>query len=149
MIREVLRSDIVHKSDIYSLLSQSDNKSSSSVRLFWRPTNKLRKELWDSYEKNNSWKIYGAFVDGVIVGIATLLIEPSLDSMNTGHITNVSVKPHHRGTGIGKDVIKYTVERAKKLGCKEVFVTCSNSNVPFYIKCDFSLHEQCMISKIL
>ena len=100
MIREVLRSDIVHKSDIYSLLSQSDNKSSSSVRLFWRPTNKLRKELWDSYEKNNSWKIYGAFVDGVIVGIATLLIEPSLDSMNTGDITNVSVNPHHRGTGI-------------------------------------------------
>ena len=152
MIREVLRSDIVHKSDIYSLLSQASwesKLSGSSTRVFWTPRNKLRKELWESYEKNTCWKIYGSFNSrGLITGIATLIIEPSLDSMNTGSITNVSVRPENRGHGIGKSIIEYTIEEAKKLKCKEVFVTCSNHNVPFYIKCGLHLHEQCMKIKL-
>lgn len=151
IIKEIRRSQIVKSNEVYRLLSNSQPirnvtviGDNVSAPVSWVPSKKLKEELWEKYEDNDNWKIFIGNDDNEMVATATLVIEDSLDSKKIGHITNVVVSNQRRNQGVGKQLIKYVVNAAKANGCGDVFLTCSNDKIPFYIKCGFGVREHCM-----
>lgn len=76
---------------------------------------------------------------GKVVGTATLLLQFNLThgARPYGHIENVVTDSSYRGKGVGKALIDYLVDKAKRKGCYKVVLNCSDENVPFYQKCGF------------
>jgi glucosamine-phosphate N-acetyltransferase len=60
------------------------------------------------------------------------------------HIEDVSVLKSEQGKGVGKQLIEHCVDVAKRYQCYKIILDCSNDNVPFYEKCGFKKHENCM-----
>lgn len=78
-------------------------------------------------------------LENVVVGTATLLVEPKLihNLSHVGHIEDVVVDNQHRKEGIGKLMIEYLSTKAKSMGCYKVILDCDEDNCPFYEKCGF------------
>lgn len=78
--------------------------------------------------------------DGALLGTATLLVQLNLSHGGRpyGHIENVVTDKDHRGEGIGRELIDYLLNEAKKRNCYKVILDCSKENTPFYEKCGFS-----------
>lgn len=77
--------------------------------------------------------------DGELVATATLLYETKFihNISMVGHIEDVCIKKSHRGKGLGKQMIDYVAQLAKKKNCYKVTLDCDDSNVEFYQKCHF------------
>ena len=90
--------------------------------------------------------IYLACIDNIIVGTVTLLIENKIihNGSKVGHIEDVVVDFNHRKLGIGKLLIDYCLDIAKKEGCYKVILDCDDENIKFYEKCGFKEKGVCM-----
>lgn len=90
--------------------------------------------------------IYIYFMDNIIMGCATILIEDKIihQGGKVGHIEDVVVKYEHRGKGIGTLLIDYCTNIAKEAGCYKVILDCDVNNVKFYEKCGFKESGVCM-----
>lgn len=64
---------------------------------------------------------------------------------SVGHIEDVVVDKNHRGQGLGQLIINFLVEKAKEAKCYKIILDCSESNVPFYRTCGFSVKELQMV----
>ena len=78
--------------------------------------------------------------DDELIACGTLLYETKLihNISKVGHIEDVCIKKAHRGKKLGKQLIAYMAELAKKKGCYKVTLYCDESNVEFYKKCNFT-----------
>ncbi len=90
--------------------------------------------------------IYVYQIDNEIIGCCTLLVEPKIihNGSKVGHIEDLVVSKEHRGKGIGKELLKYCIDIAKKHGCYKVILDCDESNINFYNKCGFRQKGVCM-----
>ena len=90
--------------------------------------------------------IYVATLSDKIVGTITLIIEPKIihNGSSVGHIEDVVVNKDFRNKGIGKLLIDYVVEIARKAGCYKVILDCDENNVNFYQKSGFKTSGICM-----
>jgi ribosomal protein S18 acetylase RimI-like enzyme len=71
----------------------------------------------------------GAFDGGVLVGIATFVRATHLKEQHKGHIYGVYVADSHRGRGVGKDLIAFILEKAKKqIGLEQILLAVATSN---------------------
>ncbi len=74
-----------------------------------------------------------------IIGTATLFIEQKFihSGGKAGHIEDVATRKGHEGKGIGKQIIKRLIERAKEKGCYKIILDCDEKIINFYEKAGF------------
>ncbi len=91
------------------------------------------------------WVIHDTLLNK-IVGTATLLVEPKFihKCSNVGHIEDVVLTKTTQGTGFGKKIVTFLVERAKLRGCYKVILDCDEQTIGFYQKCGFISKEKQM-----
>ena len=72
-----------------------------------------------------------------IVASGTLLIEDKIihGMSKVGHIEDIVVDSNSRGLGLGKKIISYLTNLAKKNDCYKVILNCKEENCKFYQKC--------------
>lgn len=109
MIRIIENSDYIKFSNLLNL-----NISKDVFNLFINNLNKNR-HIIIVYEKNNE-----------LIGTGTLLIEPKLtyNICYLGHIENIFVTENSRNKGIGKEIVKFLTDYAKKFGCYRIDLAC-------------------------
>lgn len=61
-----------------------------------------------------------------------------------GHIEDVATRKGYEGKGVAKVVLLAAIERAKKIGCCELMLTCKEELVPFYERFGFKTAGRCM-----
>ncbi len=89
--------------------------------------------------------------NNIIVGTTTLLIEPKFinKGMRVGYIEDVSVRKGYEGQGIGRQIIEYVTNNAKKVQrCKKIILYCSEKNKPFYEKLGYRLSKDTFVMRI-
>ena len=72
--------------------------------------------------------------DGIPVGCGRLLPDPAPRSMHAGRI---AVLKSHRGTGLGRVIVRLLTEKAKERGAEIVHIGAQKYAVPFYEKCGY------------
>lgn len=106
---------------------------------------KKGQKIFKQIKKNKNHFIFAAFdkESDEIVGMTTLLVEPKFihDCGSLGHIEDVVTRLGYEGQGIGKELVKTVVKRAKKSDCYRVILNCSDANIKFYEKSGFRKRE--------
>lgn len=77
---------------------------------------------------------YVAVADDRVIGTTSLFVEEKYIQAGgrAGHIEDVVVSPEAQGGGIGRQLVQFAVEQAKKMGCYKVILHCSEQVKPFY-----------------
>lgn len=89
---------------------------------------------------NNNHYIFVIEKNNKIIASITLLIECKLIH-NFGkvcHIEDVVVLSTYQKQGLGKKLIEYAIDFAKKNDCYKIILNCSDENILFYNKCGFN-----------
>ena len=81
-------------------------------------------------EENQAGKfIYGAFVQGEIVGLCGFFRNNHVKTLHRGEIIQMYVKPSHQGQQIGRNLLYKSVEEAFKIeGIEQVLLEVISSN---------------------
>lgn len=83
--------------------------------------------------------IYGAYVNGTIIGIYILLKTRPF----TLELMNISIDENYQGKGIGKQLIFNAIEESRRLKAKTLEVGTGNSSIDqlaLYQKCGFRIN---------
>lgn len=101
------------------------------------------------YENPGHHKIFVAIANGTtnfVTGTITLLLERKFIHAGglVAHIEDVATRRGWERHGIGRALVDYAVQEAKKAGCYKIILDCSNKNIPFYEKCGFRVSGLCM-----
>lgn len=115
-----------------------------------------------SNTENFYFALHRRYMDGVhtvvaienheIVGTASYFVEGKFLGMDEKtaayprccHIEDVAVREDQQGKGIGKALIEFILEEAKKTKCYKAILMCSDDNIPFYEKCGFHVNQNAM-----
>lgn len=93
------------------------------------------------YFDNTSSDIYviKEFGKSTVIGTGSILIEQKFIHSfgRVGHIEDIVISNDYRGQGLGKILIKYLIDLARKNTCYKVILNCSEENTKFYEKCGF------------
>jgi len=110
-----------------------------SLRKTSNLSNNKAVEIYKKIRTNPEHHIIVAEIGGIIVGTATLLIEPKFihDGGLVGHIEDVAIDKKFQGQKIGEKVIKYSLEFAKNQGCYKTILDCTDNVKKFYEKIGF------------
>lgn len=102
----------------------------------------LFEQQFDRRETNPNFHTFVCEKNGKIACSATLLVEDKYlhRCSRAGHIEDVVVDAHERGTGLGKRLIRHLIDEAQKSGCYKVILDCENKNVGFYERCGLTRH---------
>lgn len=128
MIRDIEITDYINFIKLLNL-----NISKDVFNLFINNLNKNR-HIIIVYEKNNE-----------VLGTGSLLIEPKLtyNICYLGHIENIFVTENSRNKGIGKEIVKFLINYAKK-GCYRIDLACEDKIINFYKELGFNNNLNCM-----
>lgn len=75
--------------------------------------------------------VFGAFIDGRLIGMVTLMSEVKLKMKHRANIYAVYVTPCHRGKGIAKQLIEKAIHKAKELKeVEQLYLTVVSTNIP-------------------
>jgi GNAT superfamily N-acetyltransferase len=82
-------------------------------------------EAFQEIETDPNNELIVAELDGEIVGTMQLTFTPSISSQGGKRCTaeSVRVDASHRGTGIGREMMLWAIERAKEIGCVSMQLT--------------------------
>lgn len=82
-----------------------------------------------------------------IIGSMTLVVEPKFihGASSVAHIEDVVISSNYRGSGLGKKLLLYGVEKAKEKGCYKIVLDCNADNISFYEKCGLIVKEVQMV----
>jgi len=81
-----------------------------------------------------------------VIGATTLLVEQKFihSRGKAGHIEDVVTRKGFEGLGIGSALINHALHFAKTAGCYKVVLDCSDTNIRFYQRAGFKVHETSM-----
>ena len=81
-----------------------------------------------------------------VIGTTILLFEQKFihSGGRAGHIEDVVTRKGFEGLGIGSALINHALHFAKTAGCYKVVLDCSDTNISFYQKTGFKVHETSM-----
>jgi glucosamine-phosphate N-acetyltransferase len=136
-IREIVSSDIKNG----RFLSALENLSVKVV-----PASRAEQIFWE-IKSNPFHKVFVAVRENIVIGSTSLLVEPKFIYSGglVGHIEDVVVSKEYTGMGIGSNLIRFTINVARKLyRCKKLILDCSDKNMSFYEKLGFSYQDNCM-----
>ena len=105
----------------------------------WILDNPSSKVLSDFLENDNLLCVYE--INGKIIGCANLHLQKKLirNGGIAGFIEEVIIKKDFRGNGYGKEMIYFLLEKAQKIGCYKINLSCYPEKIDFYKKCGFFL----------
>jgi len=100
-------------------------------------------EAFREIEADPNNELIVAETDGEIIGTLQLIFTPSLSHQGSKRCTveSVRVDEKHRGNGIGREMMRWAIERAKEKGCASMQLTTHNDRSDahrFYISLGFS-----------
>jgi glucosamine-phosphate N-acetyltransferase len=86
-----------------------------------------------------------------VIGATTLLVEQKFihSGGKAGHIEDVVTRKGFESRGIGSALISHALHFAKTSGCYKVILDCSDTNIKFYQKAGFKVHETSMRCDLL
>lgn len=89
--------------------------------------------------ENINHRIYVIVNDGIIIGCGTLLIEPKMihGLKPLAHVEDVVIDKQYRKHNLGRTILEFLIEEAKKLDCYKITLGCGPHNVQFYQKIGF------------
>jgi glucosamine-phosphate N-acetyltransferase len=81
-----------------------------------------------------------------VIGATTLLVEQKFihSGGKAGHIEDVVTRKGFEGLGIGSALINHALLFAKTAGCYKIVLDCSDTNISFYQRAGFKIHETSM-----
>jgi len=99
------------------------------------------KGILNNILKSPDYCLCVAEADGVLVGTAMLLVQQNLSHGGRpyGHIENVVTDIKCRRKGIGLEMVKFLLSKAKENGCYKVILSCETKNITFYERCGFCI----------
>lgn len=104
--------------------------------------------ILNSINANPLHKIFVAVdkLTSEVIGSTTLLIEQKFihSGGKAGHIEDVVTRKGFEGLGIGSALINHALRFAETVGCYKVVLDCSDTNIRFYQKAGFKVHETSM-----
>lgn len=120
--------------DILYLLNQLSSFSEEDKKISQENLSQVMQKI---IENGNHYLII-AEKDNEIIGTSLLLIQLNLfhGGKSSGHIENVITDKNYRNRGVGKEMIKFLIEKAKEKNCYKVILNCKKENIPFYEKCN-------------
>ena len=126
--------DKSHSSDVVNILIDSFS-------------NNYDKEINESIFSSDEVDGIVAMEEGNVLGYASIHYIKKI-TRKSGIIEDVVVKENQRGKGIGKLLVKYLIEKAKKNNCDKIILSSSEKNLKFYEKLGFQKNEFEMIMRI-
>jgi glucosamine-phosphate N-acetyltransferase len=113
-----------------------------------KPTGLTQQAAIDVYRCRLKSRIhtYVALMDGIVVGTASVFVEPKFihSAGIVGHIEDVSVHHDYQKHGVGRALIEHVLDQCRKFGCYKVILDCADSVIPFYEHLGFHHWEQAM-----
>lgn len=110
-----------------------------------RPTGNRKDMLNRAWQERDEsrYRTVVAVIEGRVVGTATLVLERKLlgDGLRAGHIQEVAVLADHQGKGVGKALVEWCKNEARRMGCYKVMLECLPERVGFYERLGFSSQE--------
>lgn len=105
------------------------------------PTHELGWQL-DYRDNTRVIDTFVAVEAGVVMGTASLLIEPKLlhDGRAAGHVEDVATHPEHRHKGVASSLIKHIIEYARQRCFYKLILDCDQSLVSFYEQFGFRVN---------
>jgi glucosamine-phosphate N-acetyltransferase len=105
-------------------------------------------QILNNIRANPMHKIFVAIdkLTSEVIGTTTLLVEQKFihSGGKAGHIEDVVTRKGFEGLGIGSALINYALHFAKIGGCYKVVLDCSGTNIRFYQRTGFKVHETAM-----
>jgi glucosamine-phosphate N-acetyltransferase len=105
-------------------------------------------QILNNITANPLHKIFVAIdkINAEVIGATTLLVEQKFihSGGKAGHIEDVVTRKGFEGLGIGSALINHACHFAKTVGCYKVVLDCSDTNISFYQKTGFKVHETSM-----
>ena len=128
-IRKASYEDLDVICDIYT--ESFDGVTSPSIRQWWN--------ILD----NDHYNYYVAEQDGIVVGVASLIVLNKLirGGNRVGLIEDVAVSKSAGSRGVGKMLIEKLKELAIERKCYKTILNCAEDNIGFYEKCGFYQKE--------
>jgi ribosomal protein S18 acetylase RimI-like enzyme len=126
---------------IEALQENPEAFSSSYEELIRKPN--LVAEYRRNFQENKSYT-YGAFKDGVLIGMVTLIPEGKEKLKHKATIFAMYVTPGHRGNGIGKALLEAAISQAREIeGIKKInlgVVSINRRAKELYVKSGFNTY---------
>jgi len=114
--------DSIRKLRLEALLDSPESFGSSYAEEREYPLQKFQNRLESGYT-------FGAFLDGKLIGMVTLIPETKHKTRHKAHIYAMYVTPDQRGQGIGKKLVKEAIETAKQIdGIEQIVLSVVSSN---------------------
>lgn len=94
----------------------------------------------DFINQNKNHNVYVLEQDTKIISCGTLLLEPKFIHKcgYVAHIEDIVVDKDCRGQKLGKKMINFLTNEARRIGCYKIILDCDDKNIGFYQKCDYS-----------
>ena len=92
------------------------------------------RRIYDEMKRDPNRVVAVAVLEGRVVGTATLIMERKFihDGGRAGHIEDVSVNRDFQGRGLGKMVVQYLLDEARRGGCYKTTLDCKEDLEVFY-----------------
>jgi GNAT superfamily N-acetyltransferase len=137
-IRELSSTDLPALMDLYTHLHDKDLP---------QPAPRVLASVWDSIQRNDAIRYFGAFESGDLVSSCNITIIPNLTRgcASYGLIENVVTHNAHRERGHGKAVLKAALDFAWSRQCYKVMLMTGRLDAgtfSFYEKAGFKRNEK-------
>lgn len=144
-IRQAFREDISGILDLYGELESDKSAVLSEDRAC---------ELFDKMMSYPNYKLYVAVEGNDIIGTFSLAVMDNLAHMGNppGLIEDVVVKSNWRGKGIGKQMIRFALERCRECGCYKAVLSSNKIRKEahrFYESLGFEIHGFSFLTELL
>lgn len=134
--------------EIRNLYGTDLNKNFVETLSALREVNLSHEEMVNIFQKRikHGIQTYVAIIDGTVVGTVTLLIEYKFihSGGRVGHIEDVAIHKDYQKLGLGRKLMEYAEQEARKYKCYKIILDCHESNIGFYEKMGYSLREMQM-----
>ena len=102
-------------------------------------TNEELVQQFKHIQTNPHHNIFVMTNENILVGCATLLIEPKMirGMKPLAHVEDVVVHKSYRKHNFGKTILEFLIEESRRAGCYKVTLGCSPHNIEFYKKIGF------------
>ncbi|TGE39225.1 GNAT family N-acetyltransferase [Desulfosporosinus fructosivorans] len=110
-------------------------------------------EYLEKHINSDSMVCYLAIEDGEIISIVILCVYYLIPKLHNhmgkvGYIFSVYTLKEYRGQGLAKELMSRTIETAKRIGVKEIYLNGEEKAIPMYKKLGFECVEKEMVLKL-
>ena len=85
----------------------------------------------------NNRKIYVMILENKIIGTGSLFLLEKYHCNNIVLLEDIIIEENKRKKGLGKHLMDFLINEAKKTKCYKIILDCKDENIGFYEKCNF------------